>query len=259
MKGFFNESKCKGFTLIELLVVIAIIAILAAILFPVFAQAREKARMTTCLSNMKQIGLGVMMYVEDYDEKYPMAMYGTPWRGAAYGYAAYSYNTTDSSLPSYHMSSWDDIGPEANVMTWQDSISPYIKSWRIFKCPSAANFDYVTYGINAMITGFFRGAAGKDFSINNPYTLSEVNAPADKILIHEYRYRAQAIPYYCYLWYNDPGAKSWIAPHMDGTNMTFADGHAKYVKGRSAEYYVVPADQSEWGWFKSNPHWNPEY
>ena len=61
----------KGFTLIELLVVIAIIAILAAILFPVFAQAREKARQTSCLSNQKQIGLGIMQYVQDYDETYP--------------------------------------------------------------------------------------------------------------------------------------------------------------------------------------------
>ncbi len=65
----------RGFTLIELLVVIAIIAILAAILFPVFAQAREKARQTTCTSNLKQIGTAFMMYVQDYDETYP------PWTG----------------------------------------------------------------------------------------------------------------------------------------------------------------------------------
>jgi prepilin-type N-terminal cleavage/methylation domain-containing protein len=64
----------KGFTLIELLVVIAIIAILAAILFPVFARAREKARQSSCLSNVKQITLGTQMYVQDYDEKFPFAL-----------------------------------------------------------------------------------------------------------------------------------------------------------------------------------------
>lgn len=70
--------KRNGFTLIELLVVIAIIAILAAILFPVFAQARESARTTSCLSNMKQIGLGVKMYAQDYDEEFPMGTYNGP-------------------------------------------------------------------------------------------------------------------------------------------------------------------------------------
>ena len=69
------QSRTSGFTLIELLVVIAIIAILAAILFPVFAQAREKARQISCLSNLKQIGLAMMMYVQDYDETFPMTQY----------------------------------------------------------------------------------------------------------------------------------------------------------------------------------------
>jgi len=66
-----NRSQARGFTLIELLVVIAIIAILAAIIFPVFAKAREKARATACVSNVKQLGMGWMMYVQDYDETYP--------------------------------------------------------------------------------------------------------------------------------------------------------------------------------------------
>src|ERR1700712_4301073 len=77
----------RGFTLIELLVVIAIIAILAAILFPVFAKAREKARQTACISNMKQMGLGFMMYVQDNDEAFPSsAYYGYGWGGKIYPY-----------------------------------------------------------------------------------------------------------------------------------------------------------------------------
>src|SRR6187399_946348 len=70
-----RQARNSGFTLIELLVVIAIIAILAAILFPVFAQAREKARQTTCLSNNKQIGMATMMYLQDYDERFPAQRY----------------------------------------------------------------------------------------------------------------------------------------------------------------------------------------
>src|ERR1051326_525026 len=75
-------QRSRGFTLIELLVVIAIIAILAAILFPVFAQAREKARAISCLSNIKQIGTGCMMYIQDYDETYPL---GYMWDNNSWG------------------------------------------------------------------------------------------------------------------------------------------------------------------------------
>src|SRR5262249_47870688 len=110
-----------GFTLIELLVVIAIIAILAAILFPVFARAREKARMTSCLSNLKQIGLGTMMYLQDYDEKYPNCKaWGRMWTGDWLG------------IPG-------TVPPNLNydLMRYQHVlVDPYVKNKDIWFCPT---------------------------------------------------------------------------------------------------------------------------
>src|SRR5206468_4341855 len=97
----------RGFTLIELLVVIAIIAILAAILFPVFAQARERARMSVCLSNTRQIGTGLMMYVQDYDETFP--------------YIRFHGNGAKQGTFTY---------------IWKNAIRPYVKSLDVFACPS---------------------------------------------------------------------------------------------------------------------------
>ncbi len=101
--------RLRGFTLIELLVVIAIIAILAAILFPVFAKAREKARGTACLSNVKQMGNGLTMYAQDYDEVMPAAAFQT--------------------IPALSI---NDI----RMAKWADVIQPYIKSDQVFTCPS---------------------------------------------------------------------------------------------------------------------------
>ena len=114
-----EKNVAKAFTLIELLVVIAIIAILAAILFPVFARARENARRSSCSSNLKQIGLGVLQYVQDYDEKYP---FGHNQGGGASG----------------------------GYLNWYSAVDPYLKSRQIFSCPSdsntdkAGNTDYIT-------------------------------------------------------------------------------------------------------------------
>src|SRR6476469_1207041 len=108
-----QRTRRSAFTLIELLVVIAIIAILAAILFPVFAQARERARMSACLSNMRQIGSALMMYVQDYDETFPHLRFRHP-------------GPFDTSMAA--------AGKHAYV--WNNAIRPYLRSIDVFSCPS---------------------------------------------------------------------------------------------------------------------------
>src|SRR4051812_19915023 len=130
----------NAFTLIELLIVIAVIAILATILFPVFARARENARRSSCQSNLKQIGLGIQQYAQDYDEIMVRAWYDYPASSGIYGYL-----------------------PESNYK-WEDVIQPYIKSTEVFNCPSdsfsvtkrytfppsnrSTNKQFGSYGIN---------------------------------------------------------------------------------------------------------------
>ena len=128
----------KGFTLIELLVVIAIIAILAAILFPVFAQAREKARSTSCLSNFKQLGTAFTMYLQDFDEM-----------------VLPRYNACPQTGPA--------ATPDAPTL-WTNTIQPYVKNKQIFVCPSSTMSMYgdtwntrsvVSSGYNQTISGWY--------------------------------------------------------------------------------------------------------
>src|SRR6188474_243241 len=108
-----KPGRGKGFTLIELLIVIAIIAILAAILFPVFARARENARRSSCQSNLKQIGLGFFQYTQDYDERFPLT-------------------STTATVATGQNTTAGDIG-------WAEILQPYIKSSQIFQCPSESS------------------------------------------------------------------------------------------------------------------------
>lgn len=116
----FTSRTSHAFTLIELLVVIAIISILAAILFPVFAQAREKARQTSCLSNLKQIGTAALMYCQDYEERTPRNWYGD---------MGFEATTAQGDLPERYK--------------WMDALQPYVRNTQIFTCPSATQLPYI--------------------------------------------------------------------------------------------------------------------
>lgn len=157
-----NTRRPGGFTLIELLVVIAIIAILAAILFPVFAQAREKAMSVSCLSNTKQLSLAVLMYVQDYDEQFPLAAY-YPASEPAGGWPP------DTEFPP------NEYGSTLQLVAfgWEHEVLPYVKNAGIFACPSApkgcggcdgaANDSpsgEIQYVINRRIAGDWVGGVG---------------------------------------------------------------------------------------------------
>lgn len=140
----------KGFTLIELLVVIAIIAILAAILFPVFAKAREKARQSSCSSNLKQLGLAVNSYKQDYDEMYPLSY---PFTGPG-GTRATACGTT--------------------AYWWQDVLEPYVKSKQVFDCPSGQRNPCII-----QVAGSYHASA----EMGNNLADASVIKPADTFMI----------------------------------------------------------------------------
>ncbi|MBQ7256632.1 MAG: DUF1559 domain-containing protein [Abditibacteriota bacterium] len=245
----------KGFTLIELLVVIAIIAILAAILFPVFAQAREKARQTSCLSNMKQMGTAFMLYKDDYDETYP----------ADCQYDCGAGNLITTATAGYpgeiFFAQCDATGAEARF-TWMDSIFPYVKNVQMFRCPSnpALNKNITTnkpsYGYNAEISGHLCISMEGYLTWHCRPPLTETQIPTSSefvMLIDRYWYglgstQASVMQAYAADYVGSGAKAAKVYPHMDGVNITFADGHAKYSKYNSDIMYNSVA----WWW---NTHW----
>jgi prepilin-type processing-associated H-X9-DG protein len=198
--------------LIELLVVIAIIAILAAILFPVFARAREKARQTSCLSNLKQIGLGFMMYAQDYDERLPQsAMYTAPSVVLPEGY------------PDY----------------WFQQIYPYVKNAQVFGCPSEG-FNGIYSGGESTTSADWPNGVNYTYNLRaHRVSMGDVERPAAFLLAVDgnnnyFRLRRYDENTTNYVWDLDR--------HNEGWNGCFADGHAKWSNMKWERDSLGPAD-----------------
>jgi prepilin-type N-terminal cleavage/methylation domain-containing protein/prepilin-type processing-associated H-X9-DG protein len=214
-----RTGRNSGFTLIELLVVIAIIAILAAILFPVFARARGNARRASCMSNAKQIALGMMQYTQDYDEKLPL----------------YS---------------------NATNVYWPTVIQPYVKSIQLFTCPESPDRIYTTgdrngvagYGYNPYLWASIVNGVWSPWNLNSR-ALAEITKPASTVLIGDSSEVILWMPVFsAYPGWNTSFAtfvafsNDWVSTtprHFDGMNFAFADGHVKWMNAQTA--YGNPA------------------
>lgn len=255
----------RAFTLIELLVVIAIIAILAAILFPVFAQAREAARRTSCLSNLRNIGTGSLMYSQDYDEQL-------------------LYNYSDGV--------WADDKSENKSLTWMAREYPYIKNLQIFACPNdtrsfdpknggdatqwGASVDPATVGPNRR---YFRcsyatnewlgheGTAGTGNKVACISALAGIQYPASTCFISEgagywfndWDNAGGQVWGYSRAMYGNTGWGVWaddwynfdkysnLARHNGGEVYTFIDGHAKYFSNKQVKRLTVDPNEANGG------------
>lgn len=214
-----------GFTLIELLIVISIIALLAAILFPVFARARENARRSSCQNNLKQIGIGILQYAQDYDERYPISA-----NDYIVDYAIYPAAARDSNYQG---------------ISWALGIYSYVNNWNIFRCPSTpdgalpnhwppqnnSNMSYAANGVIIRSTSWNLQAKPSLNIASIPNTSGIImvgeTATTAGALIHRPR------PDTTVNTYRGGMEANFNTIHFEGGNLLFCDGHVKWRKTSS--------------------------
>ncbi len=208
----------SGFTLIELLVVIAIIAILAAILFPVFARARETSKKVVCLSNMKQIALATMMYVQDYDGTFPIQPLDDTFNIAGGG-------VKNWKLPT-------------SKLNWARAIEPYIKDAHVPECPCSKRTSACRYtcGMTLDPWSYPLSLFGNGMIFRPGVSEARINSPA-KTVVFQCCGQSWSTCYIAPYWNTKLSTPAWDsfvnsdwAVHNGGTNLIMSDGHAKWRK-----------------------------
>jgi len=243
----------KGFTLIELLVVIAIIAILAAILFPVFAQAREKARATQCLSNCKQIGTALQLYVDDWEETLPTLTCDNTFNTDDNWPCMYLRPILGNSSLSYPGNVYCIAQGLSWTTTWMDEIYPYVKNIHMYICPSGLKRSG-GYAVNTCLN-----KSQNVLSDRSPVSLSEIKNTAETVFCCDAGYELGS---QCTIFDANPSVftnyctqKTPYNPmrHNNGCNFTMCDGHTKYYKVGADN----PTCSAKCGWMMYIKWWDP--
>lgn len=227
----FTPGKSGGFTLIELLVVIAIIAVLAAILFPVFAQARERGRQAACVNNTRQLTMGILMYAQDYDETLPPVAYRL-------------YEEDDEEEAE-----GDEDEDEPGEVVWTEILLPYLKSRRVLLCPSDGMSREISYGLNELA---FADLADPEEMQAPVATLAAFSHPSQTVMLGEMgteddfrtsRPDTRKLVAPAYPLNDDEDARP-AARHQKRVNLSFMDGHQK--SERLERFYLGQTPPDLW-------------